>query len=109
MTPTSQDNSATLRKLQSDIEVLHRRAARFEKLRLAVEKVYRAGYWSCDRGEEAEWKQLWTDLRDAAGIAAGGAPVKLRGGLMPRRTIRMFGSGSPDRTVRVPLAVYRKV
>lgn len=55
-------------------------------------------------------------------LAAQGAPdaqvkidqantlyAKLRGGLMPRRTIRMFGSGSPDRTVRVPLAVYRKV
>lgn len=72
--------AAQMRKMRGDYEVLHKRAARFERLRLAVERVYKAGYWSCDRGEEAEWKKLWTELRDAAGLAAGGAPVKLKRG-----------------------------
>jgi hypothetical protein len=35
--------------------------------------------------------------------------AKLRGALMPRKVFKMFGAGQPEHTVRVPLAVYRKV
>lgn len=44
----------------------------FNTLREAVEKLYDAGHWTCDR--DVDERALWENVRDAARIQPGNSP-----------------------------------
>jgi len=46
-----------------------------ERLQAAVEALYYSAHWSPDRDCDAE--QLWTELRDAAGLTPGNSPTQV--------------------------------
>lgn len=46
-----------------------------DRIKVAVEALYFAAYWTPDR--ECEAQALWTELRDAAGIEPGQTGDKL--------------------------------
>lgn len=67
--------TARERQLEADNRVLKDDQQKHRKLNKLVRRLYSAGFWSCDRLTEADAKQLFIELRDAANITPGGSPV----------------------------------